>query len=77
VKTHRNRVKKPRAVLSIAFGVDEFSEVDAAAERAGVPTSAWVRQAALDRARYVTASVASVAERPVSLARQLIRMQID
>lgn len=60
-KTWRRRaVAEPRAVLSVAFSASDFALVDRAAEAAGVPTSAFVRAAALDRVRLLRDEVAPV-----------------
>ena len=46
----RPGVKKPRAVVSVAFSRDEFNQVVLAAELSEVRTSEFIRQAALDQA---------------------------
>lgn len=46
----RPGVKRPRAVVSVAFGRRDFERVSAYAERSQKRTSAFLREAALDKA---------------------------
>ena len=46
-----SRVKKSRAVVSVALSGAELDEVSAAAEQLGMKLSEFIRKAALDRAR--------------------------
>ncbi len=53
MKTWRGRrpaVAAPRAIVSVAFAVDDFDAIDRAAEALGVATSAFIRAAALEKA---------------------------
>ena len=42
--------QKPRAVVSVAFNRDDFNRVTEAAQRSGVKTSEFIREATLDKA---------------------------
>ncbi|HLB11837.1 MAG TPA: hypothetical protein VJO15_02660 [Dehalococcoidia bacterium] len=44
----RPPVRKPREVVSVSFGRDEFEQVSKYAERQGAKTSEFIRTAALD-----------------------------
>ena len=50
----RPATHKPRAVVSVAFNRDDFNRVTEAAQRSGVKTSEFIREATLDRAAMLT-----------------------
>ena len=47
----RPRIRKPRAVVSVAFSREDFERVAEHAQRLGMRTSELIRQAALDLAQ--------------------------
>jgi predicted DNA binding CopG/RHH family protein len=52
-------VKKPRAVVSVAFSREDFEKVEEQAEKLGVNLSRFVREAALERASSLEVRPAS------------------
>ena len=48
--------KSARAIVSVAFSIPEFDIVAGAAERLAVPTSRYIREAAIDQATGAAAS---------------------
>jgi hypothetical protein len=48
-------VKKPRAVVSVAFSREDFERIEEQAERLGITLSKFIRDAALEKAASVEA----------------------